>query len=442
MHIERFYDEGLAHASYAILSNEEIALVDPARNPQPYLEFAEKSNARITTVIETHPHADFVSGHYEIHKRTGATIYASSMVAADYPHEGFDQGDVIELGDVKLIAYNTPGHSPDSISIMAEDKNGKKQAIFTGDTLFIGDVGRPDLREKAGNMTAKREEMARQMYQSTRNIFMGLEKDIAVYPAHGAGSLCGRNMSDKLDSTIGEQLVENAALQEMEEDAFVDYLLEGQPFIPKYFGHNVNMNKQGAPSYEESVAEVPRLEEGARLQKGVTVVDTRPQEQFKQGHNPGAINIMDGGKFETWLGSLLAPDEDYYLVAENKDVLESVIRKSAKIGYEGSIKGAVVNPAEMNETSDKLDLEDFKAHPEKYNIVDIRNASEVEVRKIFEQATNIPLPELREKANEIKDDKPVVIHCAGGYRSAAGASIVENASNQKVYDLSEEVNNF
>ena len=151
---------------------------------------------------------------------------------------------------------------------------------------------------------------------------------------------------------------------------------------------------------------------------------------------------MDGGKFETWLGSLLAPDEDYYLVAENKEVLESVIRKTAKIGYEGSIKGAVVNPAEMNETSDRLDLEDFKAHPEKYNIVDIRNASEVEVRKIFEQATNIPLPELREKANEIKGDKPVVIHCAGGYRSAAGASIVENASNQKVYDLSEEVNNF
>lgn len=442
MHIERFYDKGLAHASYAVLSNGEIALVDPARDPQPYLEFAEKNNARISTIIETHPHADFVSGHYEIHQRTGATIYASSMVAADYPHEGFDQDDEIELGNVKLIAYNTPGHSPDSISVIVQDENGKKQAIFTGDTLFIGDVGRPDLREKAGNMTAKREEMARQMYQSTRNVFMELEKDIAVYPAHGAGSLCGRNMSDKLDSTIGEQLTENAALQEMDEEAFVDYLLEGQPFIPKYFGHDVNMNKQGAPSFEESVAKVPRLEEGASLQKGITVVDTRPQEQFKQGHNPGAINIMDGEKFETWLGSLLAPDEEYYLVAATKEVLESVIRKTAKIGYEGGIKGAVVNPAGMNETSDKLDLKDFRAHPEKYNIIDIRNASEVEVRKIFDQATNIPLPELREKANEINDDKPVVIHCAGGYRSAAGASIVENASNQKVYDLSEEVNNF
>jgi glyoxylase-like metal-dependent hydrolase (beta-lactamase superfamily II) len=206
MEIKQFYDETLAHASYAIYSEGEIALVDPARDPQPYMEYASEKGGKICAVIETHPHADFVSSHLEISKRTGAEIFVSELVGADYPHVPFDNGDELKLGKGKLKALNTPGHSPDSISILAIDENGKEMAVFTGDTLFIGDVGRPDLRENAGNLKAKREELARDMYRSTRNILMQLEKDVVVYPAHGAGSLCGKSLSKELYSTIGNQI--------------------------------------------------------------------------------------------------------------------------------------------------------------------------------------------------------------------------------------------
>ena len=261
MNIKQFEDKGLAHFSYAILSEEkqEIILVDPARNPQPYYDYAEAHQAKIVGVIETHPHADFISAHLEIHKTTGATIYISEMVDADYPHTSFDEGDEIELGEVKLKALHTPGHSPDSISIVLEE-NGKDKAVFTGDTLFIGDVGRPDLREKAGKMMAKREELAKQMYYSTREKLMKLDDDVIVYPAHGSGSLCGKSMSDAKTSSIGAEKVGNYALQPMSEEEFVALLLQDQPFIPKYFPYDVGLNKKGAPDYAASIGVVKRLD--------------------------------------------------------------------------------------------------------------------------------------------------------------------------------------
>ena len=441
MKIKQFEDKGLAHFGYAILSEEkkEIVLIDPARNPQPYYDWANAEGAKVVGVIETHPHADFVSSHLEIYKTTGATIYVSKLVGADYPHQAYDDGDVIELGEVKLKALHTPGHSPDGISIVAE-VGGKDKAVFTGDTLFIGDVGRPDLREKAGNIMAKREELARQMYYSTREKLMTLADDVLVYPAHGSGSLCGKALSDAQSSTIGAEKIGNYALQPMSEEAFVKVLLEDQPFIPKYFGYDVSLNKQGAPAYGPSLSGVKRLEKNFTPEAGAVIIDGRPQEQFKKGHLKGAINIQNGGKFETWLGSIVSPTEKYYLVAGSEDALEELIQKAAKIGYELLLAGAFVYDQQGGETSESFDRPAFEQHKKEYTIVDIRNASETKAGKFFEGALNIPLPELRERAAEIPTDKPVVVHCAGGYRSAAGSSILESQLPVTVLDMSEDVN--
>lgn len=444
MKVEQFYDKGLAHASYAIEHNGLVAIIDPGRDPKPYLDFAHSHSAKIIAVIETHPHADFVSSHLELHKATGATIYASKLVGADYPHLPFDDEKIIYLGEVTLHAINTPGHSPDSISILLKDQQDVHHSVFTGDTLFIGDVGRPDLRENAGNITAQREELARQMYRSTREKLMLLPENTLVYPAHGAGSLCGKNLSTDTVSSIGRELRENYALQKMSEDEFVAILLEGQPFIPKYFGYDVDLNKQGAPDMSSAVAAVGRPEVGTTPEPGILIIDTRPQDQFKTGHIPGAINLMDGEKFETWLGSIVGPAEKFYLIAEDEDARETVIHKAAKIGYEVNIEAALLPPGFMMGMTPILQVAEFANHLSEYTIVDIRNHGEFAGGALFASAISIPLPELRERAAEIPRDKPIVIHCAGGYRSAAGSSIVEAAqlSDQPVFDLSFAISDF
>jgi hydroxyacylglutathione hydrolase len=443
MVIHQFYDKGLAHGSYAVIRSGKMVVIDPARDPQPYYDFAKLHEADIVGVIETHPHADFVSSHLEIHQTTGAIIYVSKLVGAGYPHEGFDSGDVIELEDIKLKAINTPGHSPDSICILVEDENGTDTAIFTGDTLFVGDVGRPDLRENVGNLTAKKEELARQMYYSTRNKLMKLPHDVVVYPAHGPGSLCGKSMSPDLQSTIGRELRENYALKLMDELQFVETLTADQPFMPKYFGHDVELNKQGASSFNQSVAAVKRTGSELTPEPGTLIIDTRPQHDFKKGHHKGAINIQDGGKFETWLGSIVNPDEKFYLVAADEESLEVVIRKSAKIGYEKNIKAAFVAPSNLTEQTPLLSIEDFKTNPEHYTIIDARNWSEINEGQLLDNALTLPLPELRERIKEIPINKPIVAHCAAGYRSAAASSIIAaQVTNVPVYDLGEEVATF
>lgn len=443
MNIQQFYDEGLAHASYAILSEGKVALVDPGRNPQQYFDFAEANNAKIVAVIETHPHADFVSSHLEFHQNEDATIYVSKLVGAEYPHTGFDEGDSFQMGKVTFHSIHTPGHSPDSISILLKDENGKDHALFSGDTLFIGDVGRPDLREKAGNMKAQREELAKMMFHTVQDKLKPLADDVIVYPAHGAGSLCGKNLSDARQSTIGEQRATNWAFGDVDEQTFVSSLLEGQPHIPKYFGYDVDMNKKGAPAYQRSISQVSIWPAGSTIPEGTLVIDSREQDKFRAGHVPGAINIMNGGKFETWLGSIVGPEEKFFLVADTEAELEILIFKAAKIGYEQLIKGAVVNPAGMTATGEEFDVEAFKMNPDAYTIVDIRSADEHKNTPIFESSINIPLHELRERANEIPADKPVLVHCAGGYRSAAGSSIVSGEmNNTEVLDFSEAIKDF
>jgi hydroxyacylglutathione hydrolase len=440
MIIQQFYDKGLAQSSYALIRTGKMIVIDPARNPQPYYDFASLHDADITGVIETHPHADFVSSHLEIHKTTGAIIYVSKLTGAEYPHETFDDGDVIKLNDIRLKAINTPGHSPDSICILAVDEDGNEKALFTGDTLFVGDVGRPDLRENVGNITAKKEELARQMYHSTRDKLMKLPHNIVVYPAHGPGSLCGKSMSPDLQSTIGRELRENYALQLMDELAFVKTLTTDQPFIPKYFGHDVDMNKKGAPSFKNSIAAVLRVDSDSLLEKNILVIDTRPKHDFRNGHIKGSINLQDGEKFETWLGSIVNPDEAFYLIAAAESDLKIVINKTAKIGYEQNIKGALLPPVNATEKLPEPDIATFTRHPENYTVIDVRNQNETDNGLIFPHPIIIPLPELRERINEIPTDRPIVVHCAAGYRSAAAASIIAGKITLvPVYDLGEDI---
>jgi len=417
-----------------------MIVIDPARDPQPYYDFAAQHDADIVGVIETHPHADFVSSHLEIHQTTGAVIYSSKLTGAEYPHESFDDGDVIKLNDIKLKAINTPGHSPDSICILVEDEEGKEQAIFTGDTLFVGDVGRPDLRENVGNITAKKEELARAMYHSTREKLMKLPHSVKVYPAHGPGSLCGKNMSPDLESTIGRELRENYALQLMAEPEFVKAITADQPFIPKYFGSDVELNKKGAPGFSASIDHILRSKGNVLLEKDAAVIDTRSNDEFKKGHEKGAINLQNGGKFETWLGSIVGPNERFYLVATTEEELEKVIAKAAKIGYERNLAAGIWGPQYAELPERNFNLPRFATNPKRYTVVDVRNPNETEGGLMFDGAIVIPLPELRERVGEIPEDKPIVVHCAAGYRSAAAASIIANKILAvPVLDLSEAV---
>jgi hydroxyacylglutathione hydrolase len=441
MIIHQFYDKGLAHASYAVIRNGKMIAIDPARDPQLYYDFAQLHEADLVGVIETHPHADFVSSHLEIHETTGAIIYCSKLVGALYPHETFDDGDIIHLADAQLKAINTPGHSPDSICVLLIDEQGKECSLFTGDTLFVGDVGRPDLRENAGNITAKKEELARQLYHSLRKKLMVLPHHIVVYPAHGPGSLCGKTTSPDLCSTIGRELKENYALQINDENEFVKTLLADQPFVPHYFGFDVDLNKKGAPALQQSIDAIDKT--SVHIDAGLVVIDTRPNTQFMAGHIIGAINLQDGGKFETWLGSVVEPVEQFYLFADTAENLQTVIEKAAKIGYEKNIRAALLAPVDGRQQSDILDLDDFKSSPTKYTVVDVRNRNEVATGKIFAYALTIPLPELRHRLHEIPTGKPIVVHCAAGYRSAAATSIIAGRiSSTQVYDLGEAITEF
>lgn len=443
MKIHQFYDDGLAQAGYGIVSGGEMAVIDPARNPDPYYSYAKEEGAKIVAIIETHSHADFISSHLEMHQKTGAPIYVSKKLKAEYPHEGFDEGDEIQLGELRLKALNTPGHSTDSISVLLIDEDGRQHSVFTGDTLFVGDVGRPDLRENSRSQDEMREQLARNMYHSTREQLMPLRREAIVYPGHGPGSLCGKNLGEETTSTLGRELQENPSLQEMDEDTFVERLLQDQSYIPKYFKHSVELNRKGAPAYHESILNVPRLTKEESLQEGVLVVDSRDQLRFKSAHLPGSINLMDGPKFETWLGSLLGPEEPFYLLSGDEETLDRLIGKAAKIGYEKNIRGAMVTEKPGGVHSRFINLEHFKANPEGYTIIDVRNSPEVEKGKLFSHALHIPLHELRERAGEVPEEKPVVVHCAAGYRSAAAFSILEEKlKKNQLYDLSEAVKEY
>lgn len=446
MHIEQFQDKALAHYSYAIISGHKMALVDPARDPFPYYKLAEKHKAEIIAVFETHPHADFISSHNQIHQETGAIIYTSKDVGADYPHESFDDGDSFTMNGVEFSGINTPGHSPDSICILASAKEPKEQALFTGDTLFIGDVGRPDLREDAGNMKATRESLAKSMFHTIQNKFNNLSDDVLIYPAHGAGSLCGKNMSSASSSTLGNERTGNWAFKSQSEEEFVNELLSDQPFVPSYFGFDVDTNKKGPDKFMSSIWSVPFYLHVSGLDDDYLVIDTRDESDFKAGHLSHSINIMarsESDKFETWLGAIVKPEEAFFLVISDVRQYQTILERVAKIGYEKQIMAVITLAEDVDEIDDRLNLEHFKSNAEDYTIIDVRNTSEVVKGLKFEHAINHPLNHLRQTVQDIPEDKPIIVHCAGGYRSTAGYSIIKNAKpDTKVFDLSFAVSEF
>src|SRR5690606_11080427 len=326
MTIKQFKDEPLAHYSYALVSNGNMALIDPSRDPLPYYKYAEEQKAKIVAVFETHPHADFVSGHLQIHEQTGATIYISEKVGVDYPHEAFDEGQAVQVGNTTILPLHTPGHPPDSLTCVAKEES--KTALFTGDTLFIGNVGRPDLRESAGNMKAKRVELAKAMYHTMQTKFNDLPDHALVYPAHGAGSLCGKNMSDAATSTLGEERRDNWAFKDQTEEEFVEEMLKDQPFIPSYFGFNVDLNRKGAHNVQQAKWGVDLKLNVEEADKGIVIVDVRDEAEIKKSHLPNSINIMargDADKFETWLGAIVEPNEAFYLAVQSVDKIEDIM---------------------------------------------------------------------------------------------------------------------
>ncbi|GAA5044010.1 MBL fold metallo-hydrolase [Marivirga lumbricoides] len=443
MEIKQFYDKALSQLSYAIESQGQIALVDPARDIQPYLDFAKQYGGEIVAVLETHPHADFASSHLEISKRFNVPVYINSKAGVYYDANELGHNEEVQIGDLTFRALFTPGHSPDHNAYLLLEY-GVEKAVFSGDALFVGDVGRPDLREGTGNMQVSKKELAGMMYDTINKVFSKLDDDTIVYPAHGPGSLCGKNMGKELQTTIGKERSNNWAFQIKDKDQFITDFLDGQAFIPKYFPYEVEVNRKGIDSPEE---DIQKIYEAKTIDEKALIIDVRDQEKFKKGHIKQSINIQlgdDTSKFETWLGSIVGPDESFNLVAEDRAMLEKAVRRTAKIAYEGHITGMTYQLQQYDLYADQqIDLQDFKQNPDDYTILDIRNEPEVADGKIFEKAIHVPLPELRERITEIPDHRPVVVHCAGGYRSAAGSSILATEfADVAVYDLSKAISDF
>ncbi len=439
--VKQFEDKDLAHFSYAILLGEQIVLIDPGRNPQIYYDYAQAHKATISAVIETHPHADFISSHLEISDRTKAKIYTSKLTNAGYAHIGFDEGNVIELSkDVKLKAINTPGHSPDSISIILEE-SGSDYAVFTGDALLFGSVGRPDLREYSGESATQRSNLAKQMFHTIHNKYAKLSDKVLVFPAHGAGSLCASGISDIKESTIGRERTNNFAFGKKNELEFVSTLLADQPYIPKYFAYDVDLNKKGAENYKSNLAEIAVLKPEAL--KDIEIIDARKAAQFHNAHLAGAINIPDGSKFPTWLGSTLAPGKKFYLIVNAARDVRGQLDRVARIGYEVFVEGVIVFGETAGEKSTGFEKAKFEKDQDQVLVLDIRSQKEAKELPVFAKSLNIPLPELEEKIKNLPTDRPIYVHCASGYRSAIGYSLIKKyLPDAELYDIGDRIHDY
>lgn len=434
--IEQFEYKGLAHFSYTVMADNKIIIIDPERDPHIYYDYAEKNKAKIVGVIETHPHADFASSHLEIHKKRRVPIYASSLTKPGYQATGFDDGQIIKLSNkVGLRAMFTPGHAPDHIAaVLVED--GKDVAVFSGDALLIGDVGRPDLRDFSKDVETQRQRLAEMMYDTIHEKFGKLADEVIVYPAHGAGSLCGKSIRKAESSTIGYEKQHNYAFEKRTKADFVSLLLNDQPFIPQYFPHAVGLNLTGAPDVKASLSKIKHLPRNYRPDAKALVIDSRPATAFKASYIPNAINIQSGGSFETWLGTLVAPDAAFYLVAGDEAGLQAAIRKAAAIGYESNIKGAFVYDATNGNQFTVFDKSTFHPGENKYTYLDVRTEKEVKETTVFKNSLNIPLQELSRRISEIPADKPILVNCASGYRSAAASSLLKKLlPAAQVFDL-------
>jgi hydroxyacylglutathione hydrolase len=369
-------------------------------------------------------------------------IYIHSASQPEFSFQPFDeQTEPIAMGKFSLHAIHTPGHSPDSICILLKDEDQQVINAFTGDTLFIGFVGRPDLRETTFTHDATREILARQMYHSIQEKLLKLDDEVVVYPAHGSGSLCGKNLSSLTSSTIGAERFSNIALQPMSETSFVDLLLADQPMVPKYFPHSVASNrKKDLAAFKQAVDSVLKLVDQDN-DSSILLIDPASVEEFKRLHLKNSINIPGDGKFETWLGAIVSPEEKFALLGENDHTLFKLAERIVNIGYEENFMGYVPPRREQQISSSPIDLPAFTKDPDLYTILDVRSASERKSQPIFENSIHIPLHQLRERIVEIPLEKPIVTHCGGVNRGAIAASILE-VNHFIVYDLGFQTKQF
>jgi hydroxyacylglutathione hydrolase len=442
----QYYLECLSHASYLVgdPTTGRAVVVDPQRDIAEYLADAQAQGLSIELVIETHFHADFLSGHLELAEATGAEIGFGEAAEAEFEIRKLRDGERISLGEVTLEILATPGHTPESISVVVYEHAADEApyGVLTGDTLFVGDVGRPDLLASVG-VTAG--ELASQLYDSLHDKLLSLPDVTRVFPAHGAGSACGKNLSTETSSTIGEQRETNYALAPMERDAFIDAVTEGQQAAPAYFGYNAKLNRQERATFDdEAEAGMLTLDEVLALQAdGAVLIDAREAMDFARGHLRGAVNVGLGGRFAEYVGSVVRPDEQIVAITEPGTEHEVKVRLS-RIGFD-NLAGVLADPyramLERPEAVTPLSRLTAAQLAERLadeslgvQLVDVRNPGEVKLGAI-EGATHIGLSELRARMDELDATRPVVVHCAGGYRSAIAASLLAAHGFADVSDL-------
>lgn len=449
MFLKQYYLGCLAHASYMIADEATgvAAIVDPQRDIDQYLADAQAQGWTIRHVFLTHFHADFLAGHIELRDRTGATIYLGRRAEAEYAFTALADGDVIELGDVKLEAMETPGHTPEGISLLVYDDSKSKTkpyAVLTGDTLFIGDVGRPDLLASIG-VTA--DELAEMLYDSIHNKLAKLPDETLVYPAHGAGSLCGKNLSDETVSTIGEQKAYNYALKPMSKDEFVKLVEIDQPDAPDYFVYDAIKNRQERESLEETLRQSLKplvLEDVLQRQReGTQVVDVREGIDFDGGHLVGALHVGLEGKYATWAGTVLDHDRPIIVIAEQGSEAEAVMRLGRigfdnVVGYLDNGMETLVDRPDLVQAVERVTapaLGELLTETPVPVVLDVRSAREREVDGFIADSLHIPLNHLEERIDDVPTDQRLVVHCAGGYRSSIACSLLQTRGHQQVHDL-------
>ncbi|WP_411333888.1 MBL fold metallo-hydrolase [Metabacillus indicus] len=441
MFFRSFFDENLAQMSYFVGCQKtgEALIVDPARHISPYLETAAKEGFHISAVTETHIHADYVSGSRELAKKTGAKLFLSDEgdenwkygFAEEFDHEFLKDGSVFTIGKIELKVLHTPGHTPESISYVLTDRGGGSDVpmgIFTGDFVFVGDIGRPDLLEKAAGVTGTAEAGAAAMYQSVQK-FRELPDFMQIWPAHGAGSSCGKALGAVPVTTAGYEKKNNWAFKLDNKDDFIEELLKGQPEPPKYFALMKKVNKEGPDYLREADIQEMSAEE-LKKNSEVQVIDTRPSDLFKEGHLPGSLNIPFGKTFANWAGWLLDYSREAVLVCESASV-EQAKKMLESVGYDKT--AAYIEPKGISEISDMETYEEvtaaeaadlLKSNPEDYAVIDVRNAAEWEQGHILE-AKHMMLGTIQKRTDELPDDKKLLVHCQSGVRSAIAMSVLQ-----------------
>lgn len=446
MKIEQIYTGCLAQGAYYIESDGEAVVIDPLREVQPYIDRAAKDGAKIRYVFETHFHADFVSGHLDLSKKTGAPIVYGPTASPSFDAYIARDGEEFKVGKLTFVVLHTPGHTMESTSYLLRDENGKDIGLFSGDTLFIGDVGRPDLAQKAAHMT--QEQLAETLYDSLRNKIMPLADDIIVYPAHGAGSACGKNMSKETTDTLGHQKQTNYALRaDMTREDFVKEVTTGLMPPPAYFPLNVMMNKQGYDSIDEVLkrgqhALSPAAFEAAANETGALILDTRDPQEFAKGFVPNSINIGIDGNFAPWVGALIPDVKQELLIVADPERVEEVVTRLARVGYDftiGYLEGGFEAWATSGMEVDKIESitpEELaeRAAKEPINILDVRKNSEYLSEHVVD-AENAPLDYVNESMLKVNKDKTYYVHCAGGYRSMIFNSILRARGYDNLVDV-------